>query len=219
MTTYHPVEKLGTKVMKSVDWTVQAFVDGRISTEALLQPDGVESILMVLDAKAGWIQEDESKLLLRKALFRVEGGKDESLRQYTTGRLVQIEAALSSRSGHHANDDLGHSAEGRCAVVHAVRTELQYTLGTAARSSTTLPEHSTCWTWSARRASSRQLSNLWYTPAWKPDDAAEISSVKKRKRKLTSNRVNKSTVLLLMKRWPPAGLRRSERTVSARQRR
>ena len=93
MTTDHPVEKLGTKVMNSLDWTVQAFVDGRISTEALPQPDVVESILKVLDAKAGWFQEDESKLLLRKALFSVERGKDESLRQYTTRRLAQIEAA------------------------------------------------------------------------------------------------------------------------------
>ena len=64
MTTDHPVEKLGTKVMNSLDWTVQAFVDARISTETLLQPDAVESILKVLDANAGWIQEDESKLLL-----------------------------------------------------------------------------------------------------------------------------------------------------------
>ena len=96
MTTDHLVEKLGTKVMNSLDWTVQAFVDGRISTEALLQPDAVESILKVLDAKAGWIQEDESKLLLRKALFSVERGKDESLRQYTTRRLAQIEAASAA---------------------------------------------------------------------------------------------------------------------------
>ena len=36
MTTDHPVEKLGTTVMNSLDWTVQAFVDARISTEALL---------------------------------------------------------------------------------------------------------------------------------------------------------------------------------------
>ena len=35
MTTDHPPEKLGTKVMNSLGWTVQAFVDGRISTEAL----------------------------------------------------------------------------------------------------------------------------------------------------------------------------------------
>ena len=96
MTTDHPVEKLGTKVMNSLDWTVQAFVDGRISTEALLQPNAVESILKVLDAKACWIQEDVSKLLLRKALFSVERGKDESLRQYTTRRLAQIEAASAA---------------------------------------------------------------------------------------------------------------------------
>ena len=96
MTTDHPVEKLGTKVMNSLDWTVQAFVDGRISTEALLQPDAVESILKVLDAKAGWIQEDESKVLLRKALFSVERGKEESLRQYMTRRLAQIEAASAA---------------------------------------------------------------------------------------------------------------------------
>ena len=96
MTTDHLVEKLGTKVMNSLDWTVQAFVDARISKEALLQPDAVESILKVLDAKAGWIQEDESKLLLRKALFSVERGKDESLRQYTTRRLAQIEAASAA---------------------------------------------------------------------------------------------------------------------------
>ena len=93
MTTDHPVEKLGTKVMNSWDWTVQAFVDARISTEALLQPDAVESILKVLDAKAGWVQEDESKLLLRKALFSVERGKHKSARQHTTRKLAQIEAA------------------------------------------------------------------------------------------------------------------------------
>ena len=86
MTMDHAVEKLGTKVMNSLDWTVQAFVDARISAEALLQPDAV----------AGWIQEDESKLLLRKALFSVERGKDESLRQYTTRRLAQIEAASTA---------------------------------------------------------------------------------------------------------------------------
>ena len=96
MNTDHLVEKLGTNVMNSLDWTVQAFVDARISTEALLQPDAVESILKVLDAKAGWIQEDESKLFLRKALFSVERGKDESLRQYTTRRLAQIEAASAA---------------------------------------------------------------------------------------------------------------------------
>ena len=39
---------------------------------AFVDASGVESILKVLDAKAGWIQEDESKLLLRKALFSVE---------------------------------------------------------------------------------------------------------------------------------------------------
>ena len=96
MTTDHPVEKLGIKVMNSLDWTVQAFVDARMSAEALLQPDAVESILKVLDAKAGWIQEDESKLLLRKALFSVKRGKEESLRQYTTRRLAQIEAASAA---------------------------------------------------------------------------------------------------------------------------
>ena len=52
-----------------------------------LQPDAVESILKVLDAKAGWMQEDESKLLLRKALSSAEGGKDESLRQYTDTKI------------------------------------------------------------------------------------------------------------------------------------
>ena len=62
----------------------------------LLQLDGVDSILKVLDAKAGWIQEDESKLLLRKGLFSAERGTDESLRQCTTRRLAQIEAASAA---------------------------------------------------------------------------------------------------------------------------
>ena len=35
------------------------------------------------------------------------------------------------------------------------------------------------------------------------EDSAEIGSAKKRKRKLTSNRVKKSTVLLWLKRWRP----------------
>ena len=39
-TTHHPVEKLGNKVMSSLDWTVQVLVDGRISAVALMLPDG-----------------------------------------------------------------------------------------------------------------------------------------------------------------------------------
>ena len=77
-----------------------------------------------LDAKAGWIQEDESKLFLRKALFSVERGKDESLRQYTTRRLAQIEAASAAAL---ANNHLKHSAEGRREVDKTVRTEPQHT--------------------------------------------------------------------------------------------
>ena len=33
MTTDHPVQKFGTKVINSLDWTVQAFVDAKISTD------------------------------------------------------------------------------------------------------------------------------------------------------------------------------------------
>ena len=58
----------------------------------------------------------------------------------------------------------------------------------------TLREHSTCWTWKVRKALSRQLSNLWYTPSWKLGASPEISNAKNRKRKLTSSRVEKSTV-------------------------
>ena len=90
------MEKLGNKVMNSLDWTVKAFVDGRISSETHPQPDGVELILKVLDAKAGWIQEDESELFLRKALFNVERGRDESLRRYAARRFAQIEAASAA---------------------------------------------------------------------------------------------------------------------------
>ena len=133
---------------------VQAFVDARISTEALLHPDAVESILKVLDVKAGWIQEDESKLLLRKALFSVERGKDESLRQDTTRRLAQIEAA-SAAALVTMPTTTWCSAEGRRDVDKTVRKEPQHTLEW--RSSTTLREHSTCWTWKVRKASSRQL--------------------------------------------------------------
>ena len=90
-----PVEKLSNTVMNSLDWTVQAFVEGRISSETHLQPDGVELIL-VLDVKAGWIQEDESEHFLRKALFNVERGRDESLRRYAARRFAQIEAASAT---------------------------------------------------------------------------------------------------------------------------
>ena len=89
------MEKVDNKVMNSPDWTVQAFVDGRISSETHLQPDGVELIL-VLDAKAGRIQEDESELFLRKALFNVERGRDEFLRRYASRRFAQIEAASAA---------------------------------------------------------------------------------------------------------------------------
>ena len=127
MPTDHPVEKLGTKVMNSLDWTVQAFVDGRISTEALLQPGAVESILKVLDAKAGWIQEDESKL---PAKCNVQRGKRQGRVSATIHdkKVGANRGGLRSCSSHNADDHLGHSAEGRRTVVEAVRTEPQYTL-------------------------------------------------------------------------------------------
>ena len=106
----------------------KAFADASFSSEAVLQPESVESILKALDAKTGWIQEDESKVLLRKALFcSMERGKDESLRQHTTRRLAQIEAASAANSRHHANDQLGHSIVGRGTDVKTVGAESQLT--------------------------------------------------------------------------------------------
>ena len=139
--------------------------------EVSLQPDAVESILNVLDAKAGWIQEDESKLFLRKALFSVERGNH--------NKVGANRGGFRSCSGHHTDDHLGHSAEGRRAVVKAVRTEPQHTLE---RSSTTLREHSLCQMRKVKRALSRQLLNLWCTLSWKPENSAKISRAKKRER-------------------------------------
>ena len=143
MTTDHPAEKLGHKVMNSLDWTVQAFVNGRLSTEALLQSDGMESTVKVLDAKAGWIQEDESKLLLRKALFNVERGRNESLRQFTTRRLA-LRARLRKenrcfrckKKGHwkaecqekqHNKDGTSPSAFSGLTFLHSVEEDSNWT--------------------------------------------------------------------------------------------
>ena len=84
-TTDHPVGKIGQQGHEFFGLDGASFC-GR---ENLLG----WSVAARRDAKAGWIQQDESKLLLRKALFSVERSKDESLRQYTTRRLAQIEAA------------------------------------------------------------------------------------------------------------------------------
>ena len=129
-------------------------MDEWISSDALQQVDGVESILKVLEAKAGSIQEDESKLLLQKALFSVERGKDESLQHYTTRRLSQIEAASA-------------------ALVNVPTTTWGTVLKEGARLSkqseqnlSTLFEwqHGRSSTqWTPRRASSRQPSNWWST--------------------------------------------------------
>ena len=185
------MEKLGNKVMNSLDWTVQAFVDGRISTETLLQPDGVESILKVLDAKAGWIQEDESKLLLRKALFNVERGRDVSLRQYTTRRLAQIEAALAAALVTMPTATWGTVLKEGARLSQQSEQTLLNTL--AAWSSTTSFEGSTPWTWTRRKVSSRRPSNRWCTPLWRP---AGISRVMRSKRKLMSSQTRKSPVPL-----------------------
>ena len=72
MTTDHLAEKLGTKVMNSLDCTVQAFVDARISTEA------------------GRVSA---------AIHDKKVGADRG--------------SLRSCSGYHANNHLGHNAEGR----------------------------------------------------------------------------------------------------------
>ena len=221
MTTDHPVEKLGTKVMNSLDWTVQPFVDGRISTEALPQPDAVDSISKVLDAKACWIQEDESKLLLRMALFSVERGKDESLRQYTTRRLAQIELAsaaaqvtmptttwctvlkegarLSKQSEQNLNTLLNGSKE----------------LDDVARALNMLDVESQE---GIIKASVKPVVHSFM-------EAGRFSEnqpyEEERERNRTSNRVKKkkSIVLPWKRRWLPAGLHRLEKKVSARQRR
>ena len=190
MTTDHPVEKLGTKIMKSLGWMVQSFVDARISTEALLQPDAVESSLKVLDAKAGWIQEDESKLLLRKALFSVERGKDESLRQYATRRLAQIEAASAAALVTMPTTTWGTVLKEGARLTKQSEQNLD-TLLNGSTELMTLREHSTCWTWKVRKASSRQLSNLWCAPSWKPENSAKISRVKKRQTNRMTNQMKR----------------------------
>ena len=108
--------------MNSLDWTLQAFVDGWISTETL-QPDGVEPILKVLDAKAGWIQEDESKLLLRQALFKC-GKRQRRVPAAEHDEEVGADrGSLGGRSRHYAHGHMEQCPEGRCAVVKAVRTD------------------------------------------------------------------------------------------------
>ena len=127
-TTDHPVEKLGHKVMKSLVWTVQAFVDERLSTEALLQPQrcGVDFEGLGRQGPAGSRKTDPS--------FSCEGhssagrGRDESLRQYTNKEVGADRGSLCGSSRRRANGHLGHNLEGRRAAVKAVRTEPQYTL-------------------------------------------------------------------------------------------
>ena len=106
---------------------MQAFVDARIPTEALLQPDAVESILKVLDANAGSIQEDESKLLLVKGTVQ-RGQRQGRVSATIHDKKVGADrGSLRSRSVYHANNHLGHSAEGRREVDKTVRTEPQHT--------------------------------------------------------------------------------------------
>ena len=82
---------------------------------------GVESMLKVLDVKAGWIQEDESKLLLRNG--------ERQRRVIPTVHNEEVGAnrsSLDSCSRHHANDHLEYSIEGSGTADKAVRTEPQH---------------------------------------------------------------------------------------------
>ena len=63
-----------------------------------------------------------------------EGTLQRGMRKGRVAATVRVKkvcvgrGGLSSRSGHHADDHLERSAEGRCAVVKVVRTEPQHTL-------------------------------------------------------------------------------------------
>ena len=57
-------------------------------------------------------------------------------------------------------------------------------------------EHSTCWTRTHRRASSRQPSNQWCTPSWKPADPKGTSQKKRREKKLSNIRVSRNLLTL-----------------------
>ena len=211
MTTDHPAEKLGTKVMNSLDWTVQAFVDARISTEALLQPDAVESILKVWDAKARWIQEDESKLLLRKALFSVERGKDESLRQYTTRRLAQIEAASEA-----ALVTMPTTTRGTVLKEGARLTkQSEQNLNTLLNGSTELDDVARALNMLDVESQEGIIKAAVKPPSRKLEHSLRVSHVKKRQTNRTTSQMKKKNfVLLWKKRWP----HRLEKRISARQR-
>ena len=219
VTSDNPVEKLGTKVMNSLDWTLQAFVDARIFTETPLQPDAVESILKVLDAKAGWIQEDESKLLLRKPLFSVERGKGESLRQYTTRRLAQIEATSTAALVTMPTTTWGTVLKEGARL----SKQSEQNLNTLLNGSTELDDVAR-----ARNMLVVESQEGIIKAAVKPvvhslmeaGRFSEKSAVRRRERNRTSNRMKKkkSIVLPWKRRWPTAGLHRVEKKVSARQR-
>ena len=176
--------------------------------------------MKVVDAKVGWIQDDESKLLLRKALFSVERGEDESLRQYKTGRLAQIEAAsvaalvtmptttwgtvlkegarLSKQSEQNLNTLLNGSTE----------------LDDVARALNMLDVESK--EGITKAAVKPVVHSFMEAGRFSEDQPCE----EERERNCTSNRVKKkkSIVVLLKILLSPAGLHRLEKKVSARQR-
>ena len=127
MTTDHHVEKLATKVMNSLDWTVQAFVDAKISTEAFLQPDAVGVNLERFWMPSGWNPGGRFQTPPAKGTVQPKEARTSLLRQYTTRRLAQMRGSLRSRSGSRANNHLEHCAEGRREVDKTVRTEPQHT--------------------------------------------------------------------------------------------
>ena len=131
-------------------------------------------ILKVLDAKAGCVQEDESKLLLRKALYSVERAKDESLRQHTTRRLAQIEAASAAALVTMPTTTWGTVLKEGARLTK----QSEENLNTLLNGSTELDDV----------ARALNMLDLCCTPSWKLENSVRVSHVKKRQ----TNRTNQS---------------------------
>ena len=155
MTTDHPVEKLGTKVMNSLDWTVQAFVDARISTEALTSATRCCGVNFEGLGCQGRL-DPGGRVQTPPAKGTVQRGKRQGRVSATTHDKKDgaDRGGLRSRSGYHANDTWGTVLKEGARLPKQSEQNLNTLLN---GSSTMLREHSTCWTWKVRRASSRQL--------------------------------------------------------------
>ena len=89
-----PLFRRGEKVLRSLGWELQADME-HISEDELSRDTYLETILAVIDAKAGVREDDEKRRAFKAVMTENQRKREESLSQYSLRRLRDFQRAMS----------------------------------------------------------------------------------------------------------------------------